>query len=81
MTIAGDGVNAELLCQPRRWDLRFTRSFIPTFGVLSSVVDCLVTSSVECCHSSSIAYCAALAASPGSYFRVRIRCLMIRIFR
>ncbi len=41
MTIAGDGVDAELLARPRRWDIRFIRSFMLTFGVLSSVFDYL----------------------------------------
>jgi Mg2+-importing ATPase len=39
MTIAGDSVDAETAEQPRRWDIRFIRSFMVTFGVLSSVFD------------------------------------------
>jgi Mg2+-importing ATPase len=41
MAIASDGVDVELLARPRRWDVRFIRSFMLTFGVLSSVFDYL----------------------------------------
>jgi Mg2+-importing ATPase len=41
MTIAGDSVDAEMLARPRRWDIRFIRSFMLTFGLLSSVFDYL----------------------------------------
>ncbi len=41
MTIAGDNVDAEMLAVPRRWDIGFIRSFMLTFGVLSSVFDYL----------------------------------------
>jgi Mg2+-importing ATPase len=41
MAIAGDGVDAELLARPRRWDVRFIRNFMLTFGVLSSIFDYL----------------------------------------
>ena len=41
MTIAGDGVDDEMLGRPRRWDIRLIRSFMLTFGVLSSVFDYL----------------------------------------
>lgn len=41
MTIAGDGVDPEMLARPRRWDIRFIRSFMLTFGVLSSIFDYL----------------------------------------
>jgi len=41
MTIAGDTVDAEMLAQPRRWDIRFIRSFMLTFGILSSIFDYL----------------------------------------
>jgi Mg2+-importing ATPase len=40
-TIASDGVDAEMLARPRRWDIGFIRSFMVTFGVLSSVFDYL----------------------------------------
>src|SRR5271169_6498787 len=40
-TIAGDSVDAEMLARPRRWDIGFIRSFMLTFGVLSSVFDYL----------------------------------------
>jgi Mg2+-importing ATPase len=39
MTIASDNVDAEMLARPRRWDIGFIRSFMLTFGVLSSVFD------------------------------------------
>jgi Mg2+-importing ATPase len=41
MTIASDSVDAEMLAGPRRWDIGFIRSFMLTFGVLSSVFDYL----------------------------------------
>ena len=41
MTISGDGVDEEMLSRPRRWDIGFIRSFMLTFGVLSSVFDYL----------------------------------------
>ncbi|MBZ5637735.1 MAG: magnesium-translocating P-type ATPase [Acidobacteriia bacterium] len=41
MTIASDRVDAEMLARPRRWDIGFIRSFMLTFGVLSSVFDYL----------------------------------------
>jgi Mg2+-importing ATPase len=41
MTIASDNVDAEMLAQPRRWDIGFIRSFMLTFGALSSVFDYL----------------------------------------
>jgi Mg2+-importing ATPase len=39
MTISGDGVDEEMLSRPRRWDIGFIRSFILTFGLLSSAFD------------------------------------------
>jgi Mg2+-importing ATPase len=41
MTISGDGVDEEMLSRPRRWDIGFIRSFMLTFGLLSSVFDYL----------------------------------------
>ncbi len=41
MTIATDSVDRELVEKPRRWDIRFIRNFMLTFGVLSSVFDYL----------------------------------------
>jgi Mg2+-importing ATPase len=41
MTIASDNVDAEMLARPRRWDIGFIRSFMLTFGVLSSIFDYL----------------------------------------
>jgi Mg2+-importing ATPase len=39
MTIATDTVDAEMVVQPRRWDTRFIRNFMMTFGLVSSVFD------------------------------------------
>jgi Mg2+-importing ATPase len=39
MTIATDTVDAEMVEQPRRWDTRFIRNFMMTFGLVSSVFD------------------------------------------
>ena len=39
MTIAGDTVDAEMVAQPRRWDTRFIRNFMMTFGLVSSLFD------------------------------------------
>jgi P-type Mg2+ transporter len=41
MTIATDRVDDEMVKYPRRWDVKFIRNFMLTFGVLSSVFDCL----------------------------------------
>jgi P-type Mg2+ transporter len=41
MTISSDGVDEEMLTRPRRWDIGFIRTFMLTFGVLSSVFDYL----------------------------------------
>jgi P-type Mg2+ transporter len=41
MTIATDSVDAEMVEQPRRWDVRFIRNFMLTFGLVSSVFDYL----------------------------------------
>ncbi len=41
MTISGDNVDAEMLTRPHRWDVRFIRSCMVSFGVLSSVFDYL----------------------------------------
>ena len=41
MTIATDGVDQELVAQPRRWDVRFIRRFMIVFGLVSSVFDYL----------------------------------------
>ncbi len=41
MTIATDNVDAEMVEQPRRWDIRFIRNFMLTFGLVSSVFDYL----------------------------------------
>jgi Mg2+-importing ATPase len=39
MTIAGDNVDHELVASPRRWDIRFIRRFMITFGLVSSLFD------------------------------------------
>jgi Mg2+-importing ATPase len=41
MTIATDSVDRELVEKPRRWNIRFIRNFMMTFGLLSSVFDYL----------------------------------------
>jgi Mg2+-importing ATPase len=41
MTIATDSVDRELVEKPRRWNIRFIRNFMMTFGTLSSVFDYL----------------------------------------
>jgi P-type Mg2+ transporter len=41
MTIAGDSVDREMLERPQRWNIRFIRKFMVTFGILSSVFDFL----------------------------------------
>lgn len=41
MTIATDDVDRELVEKPRRWDIRFIRDFMVTFGLVSSVFDYL----------------------------------------
>lgn len=41
MTIATDSVDAEMLDQPRRWNINFIRQFMLIFGIISSVFDYL----------------------------------------
>jgi P-type Mg2+ transporter len=41
MAIATDRVDDELVKEPRRWDIKFIRKFMITFGVVSSVFDFL----------------------------------------
>jgi magnesium-transporting ATPase (P-type) len=41
MTIATDSVDTEMIETPRRWNIRFIRRFMFTFGCLSSVFDFL----------------------------------------
>jgi Mg2+-importing ATPase len=41
MTIASDSVDRELIERPRRWDVKFIRNFMVTFGLVSSVFDYL----------------------------------------
>jgi len=39
MTIASDNVDAEMIAQPRGWDIKFIRKFMVTFGLVSSIYD------------------------------------------
>jgi Mg2+-importing ATPase len=41
MSIAGDRVDADMIERPRRWDVRFIRRFMITFGLVSSLFDYL----------------------------------------
>lgn len=41
MTIATDNVDREFVQKPRRWNIKFIRNFMLTFGLLSSVFDYL----------------------------------------
>jgi Mg2+-importing ATPase len=41
MAIATDHLDPELLARPRRWNVRFIRDFMVTFGLISSVFDAL----------------------------------------
>ncbi len=41
MTIATDNVDEETIARPRRWDIKFVRSFMLSFGTLSSLFDYL----------------------------------------
>jgi Mg2+-importing ATPase len=41
MTIASDSVDNELIMKPRRWDIKFIRKFMLTFGLISSLFDYL----------------------------------------
>ena len=41
ITIATDSVDRELVDRPRRWNVRFIRNFMVTFGLISSVFDFL----------------------------------------
>jgi Mg2+-importing ATPase len=41
MTIATDSADRELIEKPRRWDIKFIRNFMTTFGPVSSIFDFL----------------------------------------
>ncbi|MDZ7265598.1 MAG: HAD-IC family P-type ATPase, partial [candidate division KSB1 bacterium] len=41
MTIATDNIDQEMVEKPRRWDIKFIRTFMATFGLVSSVFDYL----------------------------------------
>jgi Mg2+-importing ATPase len=42
MGLAGDSVDAELTARPRRWDMKFIRTFMIEFGLVSSLFDFLI---------------------------------------
>jgi len=46
MTIATDTVDREMVERPRRWDIKYIRKFMITFGILSSVFDYLTFASL-----------------------------------
>jgi Mg2+-importing ATPase len=39
MTIASDRVDSDMVAQPRRWNIRFIKKFMVTFGFVSSIFD------------------------------------------
>lgn len=41
LVMAGDSVDHMMVSKPRRWDIRFIRNFMFTFGLISSVFDYL----------------------------------------
>ena len=41
MAIATDNVDQEMIEQPRRWNIKFIRNFMATFGLVSSIFDYL----------------------------------------
>lgn len=41
LSIASDNVDGELLKSPRKWDIKFIRNFMITFGFISSIFDYL----------------------------------------
>jgi Mg2+-importing ATPase len=41
MTIASDNVDSDMIAKPRRWDIKFIRKFMITFGIVSSIFDYL----------------------------------------
>ncbi|MEK6963483.1 MAG: magnesium-translocating P-type ATPase [Nanoarchaeota archaeon] len=41
MTLASDEVDAELISQPKRWNIHFIRKFMIVFGLVSSIFDFL----------------------------------------
>jgi Mg2+-importing ATPase len=47
MTIATDNVDQEMIEKPRRWDLKFIRNFMLTFGIISSVFDYLTFGALQ----------------------------------
>lgn len=43
LALSGDAVDAEMLKAPQKWDIKFIRNFMFTFGLLSSVFDYSIT--------------------------------------
>lgn len=39
MTIATDNVDAQMVSQPRHWDIKFIRKFMIAFDIVSSIFD------------------------------------------
>ena len=52
MAIATDTVDSEMVEQPRRWDIKFIRKFMITFGLLSSVFDYLTFGCLLLIHAT-----------------------------
>jgi Mg2+-importing ATPase len=49
--LASDGVDAELVNRPRRWDMRFIDRFMIEFGLLSSVFDFITFAALLALHA------------------------------
>lgn len=52
LTISTDNVDQKLIQQPRRWDIKFIRKFMVTFGFLSVVFDFLTFSVLILLHAT-----------------------------
>jgi P-type Mg2+ transporter len=50
--LAADGVDAELVSRPRRWNMRFIGRFMLEFGLLSSVFDFMAFGALLTLHAS-----------------------------
>jgi P-type Mg2+ transporter len=55
MSIATDSVDSEMVQGPRRWDIRFIRNFMMTFGLVSSVFDYLTFGALLLLARASVA--------------------------
>ena len=55
MSIATDSVDSEMVQGPRRWDIRFIRNFMMTFGLVSSVFDYLTFGALLLLARTSVA--------------------------